>query len=94
MDNRAHQLAISGLLYLTMQEGLRIALCELAKLHNGKPGAWLDQIEIETVDGLKGSSTEGLDMTVEANALKGALAVTQIFFAEFRGSLAPDAESN
>ena len=78
---------LHAFLSLSMREGLRVTLLELAKFYGNSPGPWLDRIEKEVIDGLKASSAEGIDIKTEANALTGALAVIEQFFDDIRSEL-------
>ena len=73
---------LHAFLSLSMREGLRVTLLELAKFYGNCPGPWLDRIEKEVIDGLK-----GIDIKTEANALTGALAVIEQFFDDIRSEL-------
>jgi hypothetical protein len=86
-DNDNLQKVLLSTLVLSYQGGLDRALHELAHFHDGKPGAWLDEIEAEVMRGIKTVVVEGLDITIEANALNAALATASMFFTEFRAGL-------
>jgi hypothetical protein len=86
-DNDNLQKALLSTLVLSYQGGLDRALQELAHFHGGKPGPWLDEIEAEVMRGIKTVVVEGLDITIEANALNAALATASMFFTEFRAGL-------
>ena len=82
------RIATSSILFLSFQDGLSLALKKLAQHYNNEPGPWLDEIEAEVFNDIKSIVPEGLDITVEANALKAALAAASAFFGEFREALA------
>ena len=85
------RIATSSILFLSFQDGFSIALKKLAQHYNNEPGPWLDEIEAEVFNDIKSIVPEGLDITVEANALKAALAAASVFFGEFREALASKA---
>jgi hypothetical protein len=87
-DNDNLQKALLSTLFLSYQGGLDKALRELARFHDEEPGPWLDEIEAEVVRGIKTLVVEGLDITIEANALNAALTTASMFFTEFRAGLA------
>ena len=80
--------AFLSILFLSYQGGLEKALDQLASFHNDQPGPWLDAIEAEVMYLIKTTIVEGLDITIEANALQAALTTASTFFAEFRTKLA------
>ena len=86
-DNDNFQKALLSTLVLSYQGGLDRALQELARFHGSKPGPWLDEIEAEVTRGIKTLVVEGLDITIEANALNVALATASMFFTGFRAQL-------
>ena len=85
------QIATASILLFSFQDGFSIALKKLAQHYNNEPGPWLDEIEAEVFNDIKSIVPEGLDITVEANALKAALAAASVFFGEFREALASKA---
>jgi hypothetical protein len=93
-DNDNLQKALLSTLVLSYQGGLDRALQELARFHRGKPGPWLDEIEAEVMRGIKTVVVEGLDITIEANALNAALTTASMFFTEFRAGLESQANGD
>ena len=85
--NQQFQLVLLSALTLSFREGFKGALKELAKLHDGAPGAWLDEIESTSLRELKSDVTEGVDIAIEAEAFTGAINVLKMFFSEVRGEL-------
>jgi hypothetical protein len=80
-------IALREFLFLSMEHGLRQALFKLSALHRSASGPWLDEIENEVVQDLKGTSAEGVGMIVEASASAVALLVVEDFFEETRNEL-------
>jgi hypothetical protein len=85
-DGEFHKVFL-GILFLSYRGGLAKALEELAHFHDNKPGAWLDEIEAEIVNRIKTLVVEGVDMTLEADALNAAICEAERFFASFREGL-------
>ncbi len=88
------QKAFLSILLLAYQNGFSKALKKLAEFHNNEPGPWLDEIEAEVLDGIKSLVTEGLDITLEANALEAAITTASMFLAEFRRELTSKTNSD
>jgi hypothetical protein len=93
-DNDHFQKALLSTLFLAYQGALERVLRNLAHFHGGKPGPWLDEIEEETLNGIKTLVVEGLDITIEANALNAGLETVSLFFAQFRAELASKANDD
>lgn len=85
--NQQFQLVLLSVLTLSFREGFKSSLKELAKTHGGGSGPWLDEIETTLLRELKSSVTEGVDITIEAEAMTGAINMLKMFFAEVRGEL-------
>ena len=85
--NQQFQLVLLSALTLSFREGFKSSLKELAKTHGGGSGPWLDEIETTLLRELKSSVTEGVDITIEAEAMTGAINMLKMFFAEVRGEL-------
>ena len=85
--NQQFQLVLLSALTLSFREGFKTSLKELAKTHGGGSGPWLDEIETTMLRELKSSVTEGVDITIEAEAMTGAINMLKMFFAEVRGEL-------
>jgi hypothetical protein len=86
-EERQFEHALLGTLVLCFRSGLKTTLKQMAKNHGNKSGQWLDEIEADVVDGLKATITEGINVTIEAQALNGALNIIGRFFGEVRGEL-------
>ena len=93
-ENDKFQKALLSILFLAYQGALEKALRNLAHFHGDKPGPWLDEIEAETMNGIETLVVEGLDITIEANALKAGLATVSAFFTQLRAELASKANSD
>jgi hypothetical protein len=85
--NQQFQLVLLSALTLSFREGFKSSLKELAKTHGGGSGPWLDEIETTLLRELKSSVTEGVDITIEAEAMTGAINMLKMFFAEVREEL-------
>ena len=83
--NQQFQLVLLSALTLSFREGFKSSLKELAKTHGGGSGPWLDEIETTLLRELKSSVTEGVDITIEAEAMTGAINMLKMFFAEVIG---------
>ena len=93
-DNDHFQMALLSTLFLAFQGALERVLQNLAHFHGGKPGPWLDEIEAQTLNSIKTLVVEGLDITIEANALNAGLETVSLFFAQFRAELASKANDD
>jgi hypothetical protein len=67
MDESKHQKqkAVASILFLSMQQAFQIALNDLVRAGVADL-SWLDATEAAVISGLKGTSTEGLDIEIEA----------------------------
>jgi hypothetical protein len=73
IDPYTLQTAKLSFLALALDRALARALLAQAAHHGGKAGDWLDELEEQARDILKGAHSEGLDMDIEAEAIKLAL---------------------
>ena len=78
---------IREILFLSMENGLRQALVKLSALHGNASGPWLDEIENEVLQDLKGQGDEEIDMIVEGSASPVAVLVIEDFFEQTRKEL-------
>jgi hypothetical protein len=70
-----------------MEEGFERCLGELAKSHENKTGAWLENIETEVMQTLKGSLAATAGVAPDAPPVSAAARQMETFFKEFRDSL-------
>jgi hypothetical protein len=78
---------VDDLVSLAMEDGFEKCLVELAKSHENKTGAWLENIETEVLQTLKGSLAATAGVAPDAPPVSTAAHQMETFFKEFRDSL-------
>ena len=78
---------VDDLVSLAMEDGFDKSLLELAKANENKTGPWLDSIESQVMETLKGSLATSAGISPDASSVTAAAEQMQNFFRGFREGL-------
>jgi hypothetical protein len=72
-----------GMLLLAMRATAKIALKEVVRVHGGI-GPWFDELQHRAVTAIKNTSTSGMSMEQETQAIGDAVRVVEKIFGDVR----------